>query len=100
MGKSSSHYTAQFIAFIGHSSNNDRIHCVYIQDFFRCELGWEVAARAVANKACHKLVGDMHYEARLQAVVTYNVTFEFRKVTKKEARKETLTKEQYMKVNI
>jgi len=55
---------------------------------------------AAANKACHKLVGDMHYEARLQAVVTYNATFEFRKVTKKEARKETLTKEQYMKVNI
>jgi len=42
----------------------------------------------------------MHYEARLQAVVTYNAAFEFRKVTKKEARKETLTKEQYMKVNI
>ena len=95
-----SHYTAQFITFIGHSSNNDRIHCVYIHDFFRCEPGWEVVARAVANKACHKLVGDMHYEARLQAVVTYNMTFEFRKVMKKEARKETLTKEQYMKVNI
>ena len=76
-----------FSDFFGHSSNNDRIHCVYIQDFFRCEPGWEVAARAVANKACHKLVGVMHYEARLQAIVTYNATFEFSKVTKKRGKK-------------
>jgi hypothetical protein len=28
----------------------------------------------VATKVCKKLVKDMHYEARIQVVITYNVT--------------------------
>ena len=63
VGKSSSHYNAQHIAFIGHSSNNDRIHRFYMQNFYRCLEGYENRAASVAHRACFKLVKDMHYEA-------------------------------------
>jgi hypothetical protein len=36
-----------------------------MQDFFRCEEGFEVRAEVVASKSCKKLIVDMHYEARL-----------------------------------
>ena len=42
-----------------------------MQDFYRCEAGYEDRANQVANKACFKLVKDMHYEAHIQAVVQY-----------------------------
>jgi hypothetical protein len=43
---------------------------------------------------------DMHYEARIQAVITYNVAFLLRKVTKANARSIMLTRQQYLEVNI
>ena len=43
---------------------------------------------------------DLHYEARVWAVITYNAVFLGTKVTKADARKMTLTKEQYLEVNI
>jgi len=43
---------------------------------------------------------DLHYEARVRAVITYNAVFLGMKVTKADARKMTLTKEQYLEVNI
>jgi hypothetical protein len=54
----------------------------------------------VAHKAYYKLVKDMHYEARVEAVVTYNARFIGRKINKTEARNMTLTREQYLQVNI
>ena len=42
-----------------------------MQDFYRCTPGYEARANQVANKACYKLVKDMHYEARVQANVRY-----------------------------
>ena len=42
-----------------------------MQDYYRCEPGYEAMAAQVADTACHKLVKDMHYEARVQAVITY-----------------------------
>ena len=45
------------------------IHHIYMQDFFLCQEGYEARAARVAHKACYKLVKDMHYEARNQAVV-------------------------------
>ena len=44
---------------------------VYMQDFYRCEPGYEAMVTQVADTACPKLVKDMHYEARVQAVITY-----------------------------
>ena len=34
-----------------------------MQDFYRCEPGYEAIAAQVADTACRKLVKDMHYEA-------------------------------------
>ena len=42
-----------------------------MQDFYRCAPGYEARANQVANKACYKLVKDMHYEAHVQAIVSY-----------------------------
>ena len=71
-----------------------------MQDFFRCQEGYEARADRVANEACKKLVKDMHYEARVQAVITYNATYLGLKITKQEARNMRLTREQYLQVNI
>jgi hypothetical protein len=43
-----------------------------MQDFFRCEAGYEDRADVVATTSCKKLVVDMHYEARIQAIVSYH----------------------------
>ena len=80
--------------------NNDWIHRVYMQDFFRCQDGYEAKAAAVAHKACVKLVKDMHYEARIQAIVTYHATYLDTKITKTQARTMTMTREEYLQVNI
>jgi hypothetical protein len=43
-----------------------------MQDFYRCEAGCEARADVVATTSCKKLVLDMHYEARIQAIVSYH----------------------------
>jgi hypothetical protein len=43
-----------------------------MQLYYRCEEGFEARAEAVLTKACKKLVVAIHYEARVQAVVTYH----------------------------
>jgi hypothetical protein len=42
-----------------------------MQDFFRCEARYEARADVVATTSCKKLVVDIHYEARIQAIVSY-----------------------------
>jgi hypothetical protein len=71
-----------------------------MQDFFRLQDGCEDVAALVVTKACKRLVKDLHYEARIQAVITFNGGYLGKKVTKKEAREMTLTKEEYMQVNV
>jgi hypothetical protein len=53
-----------------------------MQDFFRCQEGYEARADVVATKCCKKLVVHMHYEARTQAIVTYYGAVLGQKVTK------------------
>jgi hypothetical protein len=36
-----------------------------MQTFYRCEEGYEARAHQVATKVAKRLIGDMHYEARL-----------------------------------
>jgi hypothetical protein len=48
---------------------------------------------------CYKLVKDMHYEACVQAVISYCAEYENRSVKKGVARDLLLTWEQYLKVN-
>jgi hypothetical protein len=43
-----------------------------MQLYYRCEKGFEARAEAVLTKACKKLVVDIHYEAHVQAIVTYH----------------------------
>ena len=64
-----------------------------MQDFYRCEAGYEDRANQVANKTCYKLVKDMHYEARIQAVIQFCADHEKWKVMKEDARKIFLTRE-------
>ena len=43
---------------------------------------------------------DMHYEARVQAIIDYYAQYRGMKVKKEEARTMNLTQEQFLKVNI
>jgi hypothetical protein len=52
----------------------------------------------VITNCCKKLVWEMHYEVRIQAVRNYHTTVLGQKVTKEEARTIYLTPEQYMQV--
>ena len=68
-----------------------------MQDFYRCEPGYEELADQVARQACIKLVKDLYYEARIQAVIDYNAEQNVQ-VKKAEARTMILSREQYMDV--
>jgi hypothetical protein len=70
-----------------------------MQDFFRCEAGYEARADVVATMSCKKLVVDMYYDARIQAIVSYHDSILGDKVTKKDARTMYLTRDQYLQVN-
>jgi hypothetical protein len=69
-----------------------------MQDFFRCEVGYEAREDVVATTSCKKLVVDMHYEARMQAIVSYHGSVLGEKVTKQQARTMSLTRDQYLQV--
>jgi hypothetical protein len=56
-----------------------------MQDFFRCDAGYEARADVVATTSCKKLVVDMHYEARIQAIITYYGSVLGERVTKPQA---------------
>jgi hypothetical protein len=56
-----------------------------MQDFFRCEAGYEVRADVVATTSYKKLVVDMHYEARIQAIIAYHGSVLREKVNKQDA---------------
>ena len=71
-----------------------------MQDFFRCKEGYKAKADVVADKAAKKLIKDMHYEARIQAVIQYHVEILRVRLPKSAARTMRLTPEQYLKVNI
>jgi hypothetical protein len=76
------------------------IHRVCMQDFFRCQDGFAAKADVVATRCCKKLVVDMHYKARVQAIISFHATVLGEKVTKTDARTMSLTEEQYLQVNI
>ena len=67
-----------------------------MHDFYRCAPGYEARAKQVANKACYKLVKDMHYEARVHANVRYIADYEKRSIKKGPARNIFLTRDQYL----
>ena len=54
-----------------------------MQDFYRCEEGYEAKADAMADKAAKKLVKDMHYEARIPALIQYHTEFLRKRIPKR-----------------
>ena len=70
-----------------------------MQDFYRCDKGMMPTVMQVASKACYKLVVDMLYEARIQAVIDYKARIEKVRIYKRPARDIRLTREQYLWVN-
>ena len=62
-----------------------------MQDFFRCEERYEAKADVVADKAAKKLIKDMHYEARIQAVIQYHAEILRERIPKSAARTMSLT---------
>jgi hypothetical protein len=64
-----------------------------MQDFFRCEGGYEARADVVATMSCKKLIVDMHYEAQIQAIISYHGFVLGEKVTKQQARTMLLTRD-------
>jgi hypothetical protein len=64
-----------------------------MQDFFRCDAGYEARADVVATTSCKKLIVDMNYEARIQAIVTYHGSVLGERVNKQQARTMSLTRD-------
>ena len=70
-----------------------------MQDFYRCQEGYEAKAASISKEAVKKLVKDMHYEARVQAIIEFYAQYRSMKVKKEEARTMNLTKDQFMSVS-
>jgi hypothetical protein len=70
-----------------------------MQDFLRYEARYEARADEVATVSCKKLVVDMHYEACIQAIITYHGSVLGEKVSTKDVRTMSLTPDQYLQVN-
>ena len=71
-----------------------------MQDFFRVEPGELRQAEEIIGLRAVKKVLDMHYEARLQAQMSYKAVYEHTKLKKEIARDTFLPKEQLMMVSI
>jgi hypothetical protein len=69
-----------------------------MQTFFRCEDGEEERADMCLRNSCKKRVTDMHHEVKHQAVVTYYALVLGQKISKEEARRTMLTREQFIEV--
>jgi hypothetical protein len=64
-----------------------------MQDFFRCEVGYEARADVMTTTSYKKLIVDMYYEARIHAIVSYHGSVLGEKVTKQQARTMSLTRD-------
>jgi hypothetical protein len=64
---------------------------VFVCRIFQLQ-GWiEGRADVMATTCCKKLVMDMHYEARIQAIITFHASILGEKVSKKYATTMSLT---------
>jgi hypothetical protein len=70
-----------------------------MQNFIRCKARYKAMADVVATMSCKKLVVDMPYEARIQAIVTYHGSVLREKVSKQDTRTMSFTRDRYLHVN-
>ena len=71
----------------------------FCAEFLQMRGGNDARGMQVATKACYKLVADMLYEARIQAVIDYKAKIEKVRIYKGPARDIRHTREQYLRVN-
>lgn len=71
-----------------------------MQDFFTCEPGHEAKASQVQDKVCRARLGHLYHETRLLCIISHHVEVHNRKVSKREARGMTLTREEYLLVSM
>jgi hypothetical protein len=67
---------------------------------FVCRISSDAWMDVVATMCYKKLVMDMHYKARIQAIITFHTSVLGEKVSKKDAKTMSLTWDQYLQVNI
>jgi hypothetical protein len=65
-----------------------------MQDFYKCEPGYEAKANVVATTCCKKLI-----EAHIQSIINFHASVLGDKVSKKDARTMSVTWDQYLQVN-
>jgi len=70
-----------------------------MQDFFRCDEGFEDRAARVQDKVCRSRLSDLYHETRLQCIINYSADVLGQVVRKADARTRMLTKEQYLSVS-
>ena len=70
-----------------------------MQDFFRCDEGFEDRAAQVQDKVCRSRLSDLYHEMRLQCIINYSADVLGQVVRKADARTRTLTKEWYHSVS-
>ena len=70
-----------------------------MQDFFRCDEGFEDRAARVQDKVCRSRLSDLYHETWLQCIINYSADALGLVVRKADARTRTLTKEQYLSVS-
>ena len=64
-----------------------------MQDFYRCQEGYEAKVASISEEAAKKLMKDIHYDTRVQAIIDYYAQYRGMKVKKEEARTMNLTRE-------
>ena len=70
-----------------------------MQDFFRCDKGFEDRAVRVQDKVCRSRLLYLYHETRLQCIINYSADVLGQVVRKADARTRMLTKEQYLSVS-
>jgi hypothetical protein len=76
------------------------IHDVCMQDFFRCDEGFEDREARVQDKVCRSRLSDLYHEMRLQCIINYSAGVLGQVVRKPDARTRTLTRERYLSVSM
>jgi hypothetical protein len=61
--------------------------------FFRFRDGYESRSTVVATTCCKKLVVYIHYQARIQAIITFHASVLGDKMNKNDTRSMSLTRE-------
>ena len=100
MGKNPSNFMFRYFALFDTTIHNDCLHRVYMQDFFRCDPEHYEACRLIILTKVWKIIRDMFYEARLQAVMDYHRQHLHQRCDRAMAKSIYLTKEQYMMVSM